>query len=273
MSFRAVKGHGGPPRHLGVTRFGDAASGKRITMTTRLLLASNSTNHGEGYLDHCMGEMLDILGGRRRLAFVPFALLDRDRYAAKASERFGQEGLQVRAVAAGGDGEATLEWAEAVFVGGGNTFRLLKTLRDNDLLSAMRRRVREGMIYMGASAGSNVAGPTIRTTNDMPIVQPDSFESLGLVPFQINPHYIDPPAASVHMGETREQRLVEYLEENDIPVVGVREGAWIRVEDGRARLGGARPARVFQVNATPEERPPGADLSDLRGRRDGGEGL
>lgn len=242
-------------------------------MTKTLLLVSNSTNHGEGYLDHCMAEMLDILGERRRLAFVPFALFDQERYAAKASARFAQAGLQVRAVEAGADGEAALAWADAVFVGGGNTFRLLKTLRDTGLLASLRRRVSDGMIYMGASAGSNVAGPTIRTTNDMPIVQPDSFEALGLVPFQINPHYIDPPADSTHMGETREQRLVEYLEENDIPVVGIREGAWIRVEHGRARLGGSRPARVFRADRTPEERPPGANLSDLLGRDDGVETL
>ncbi len=235
-------------------------------MTQSLLLVSNSTNHGEGYLDHCMGEMLDLLGARRRLAFVPFALFDRERYASRARQRFAQEGLEVRAVGVGRDGVSTLEWADAVFVGGGNTFRLLKTLRDADLLSTVRRRVGEGMIYMGASAGANVAGPTIRTTNDMPIVQLESFDALGLVPFQINPHYFDPPPDTTHMGETREQRLLEYLEENDIPVVGLREGSWIRVEHGHARLGGARPARIFRASATPEEREPGAGLSD----RDGG---
>ena len=230
-------------------------------MTSRLLLISNSTNHGGGYLDHCMPEVLNLLGDRRRLAFVPFALFDRDGYAGEAGERFGREGLQVRAVTA--EGEATLDWAEAVFVGGGNTFRLLKTLRDSGLMAVIRRRVTEGMVYMGASAGSNLACPTIRTTNDMPIVQPDSFDALDLVPFQINPHYIDPPTGSTHMGETREQRLVEYLEENETPVLGIREGAWIRVKDGRAQLGGTRPARIFRRDAAPEERPPGADVSDL----------
>ena len=115
---------------------------------------------------------------------------------------------------------------------------------------------------MGASAGSNVASPTIRTTNDMPIVQPDSFDALGLVPFQINPHYLD-PQDSTHMGEAREKRLREYLEENDTPVVGMREGVWIRVEDGSAQLGGIRNTRIFRRATSPEERTPGADLSDL----------
>lgn len=231
-------------------------------MTRRLLLISNSTNYGEGYLDHCMAEMLDLLAGRRRLAFVPFALHDRAGYADKATERFGRESLDVRAVT-DDDGAATLDWAEALFVGGGNTFRLLKTVRDSGLLAVIRSRVSQDLVYMGASAGSNIACPTIRTTNDMPIVEPDSFEALGLVGFQINPHYIDPPTDSTHMGETREQRLTEYLEENETPVVGIREGAWIRVEEGRARLGGRRPARVFRRGTAPEERSPGADLSDL----------
>lgn len=232
-------------------------------MTRRLLLVSNSTNHGEGYLDHCMGEMLDILAERRRLAFVPFALLDGESYTATARERFEREGVEVRAVTSDGRGFGVLEWADAVFAGGGNTFRLLKTLQDSDLLPAIRRRAGEGAVYMGASAGSNVASPTIRTTNDMPIVQPVSFDALGLIPFQINPHYIDPPNGSTHMGETREQRLVEYLEENDTPVVGIREGGWIRVEDALARLGGTGHARIFRRDMSPEERAPGADLSDL----------
>jgi dipeptidase E len=232
-------------------------------MSKRLLLISNSTNHGEGYLDHCVSEMLDLLDGRKRLAFVPFAVFDHAGYSAKASQRLGREGLEVRAVEADERGVRTIEWAEAVFVGGGNTFRLLKALRDHELAAVIRQRVHGGMVYMGASAGSNVACPTIRTTNDMPILQPDAFDALGLVPFQINPHYLDPPSGSTHMGETREDRLVEFLEENNIPVVGIREGAWIRVDGLSARLGGGRSARVFRRGSTPEERAPGADLSDL----------
>ncbi len=197
------------------------------------------------------------------MAFVPFALFDRESYAAKAGQRFEQEGYEVRAVVADDGGRETLEWAEAVFVGGGNTFRLLKTLQDTGLLEVIRRRVGEGMVYMGASAGSNVAGLTIRTTNDMPIVQPDSFEALGLVPFQINPHYIDADPGSKHMGETREQRLLEFLEENETPVVAIREGTWIRGDAGELRLGGGT-ARIFRSGDEVEEIDPGARLSDVR---------
>ncbi len=230
-------------------------------MARRMLLISNSTMHGEGYLDHCMAEIKDILGERRRIAFVPFALFDRAGYAAKAGQRFEREGYDVRALTADAQGLATLNWAEAAFVGGGNTFRLLKTLQDSGLLEAIRRRVDEGMVYMGASAGSNIAAPTIKTTNDMPIVQPQSFEALGLVPFQINPHYIDAVPSSTQMGETREQRLLEFLEENETAVVALREGAWIRVEGERFSLGGAHAARVLRRGSAAEELRPGQDLT------------
>ncbi|MEE2790715.1 MAG: dipeptidase PepE [Acidobacteriota bacterium] len=228
----------------------------------RLLLFSNSTSHGTGYLDHCMDEILDILDGRQRLAFVPFALFNREAYGAKAQARFKQADIETRALSLTNTAE-TLDWAEAFFVGGGNTFRLLKTLREGDLLAEIRQRVSQGAVYMGASAGANVAAPTIRTTNDMPIVEPGSFDALSLVPFQINPHYVDPPPDTTHMGETRDQRLVEYLEENEGPVVGVREGAWIRVDKRQARIGGTRPVRIFRRHLPPEERHPGEDLSDL----------
>ncbi len=234
---------------------------KRVLL--RLLLISNSTNHGEGYLDHCMGEMLDVLGARRRLVFVPFALYGRHAYVATVHDRFGREGVEVRALTTEGDAGEVLAWGDALFVGGGNTFRLLETLQKADLLDVIRQHVADGMIYMGASAGANLACPTIRTTNDMPIVQPHSFDALALVPFQINPHYVDPPSGSTHMGETRAQRLLEFLEENTPPVVAIREGVWIRAEGERAWLGGKTGACVFRRGASPEERFPGADLSDV----------
>jgi dipeptidase E len=136
-------------------------------------------------------------------------------------------------------------------------------MQDSDLLGALRARALGGMPYLGASAGINLAGPTIRTTNDMPIVEPRGFDALALVPFQINPHYLDPDPASTHMGETREQRLAEFQEENATPVVGLREGGWIRVEGTTGRLGGRRGARIFRRGATAEERPTGAALDDL----------
>jgi dipeptidase E len=228
----------------------------------RILLLSNSTNHGQGYLDHAMGEVLAFLGPVRRIAFVPFALFDRAGYAAKAAARFEREGVAVTAVTPDLAGREVLEGAEAVFVGGGNTFRLLDTLQKTALLHVLRERAVSGMPYLGASAGTNIAAPTIRTTNDMPIVEPASFDALGLVRFQINPHFIDADPGSRHMGETREERLREYLEENEAPVVGLREGAWIRVDGERMDLGGANGARVFRRGADPLELAPGSDLTD-----------
>ena len=229
----------------------------------RLLLLSNSTHHGQGYLDHAIDEILGFLGGVRRVTFVPFALQDREGYAGKFSARLAASGLEAEALAGDEADRRRIDAAEAVFVGGGNTFRLLRAVHDLGLLAPLRERVLAGMPYLGASAGINVAGPTIRTTNDMPIVEPHGFDALGLVPFQINPHYIDADPASTHMGETREQRIVEFLEENDRVVVGLREGGWIRVEGGAGRLGGLNGARIFRRGSPPEERPVGAALDDL----------
>src|SRR4029450_6667988 len=136
--------------------------------------------------------------------------------------------------------QKAVEETDAIFVGGGNTFRLLKALQDLDLIEVIRRKVASGAPYIGSSAGSNVAGLTIKTTKDMPIVQPRSFNALGLVPFQISPHYLDPDPNSTHMGETQEERILQFLEENDTPVLGMREGAWVRASQGTVVLGGTR---------------------------------
>jgi dipeptidase E len=229
----------------------------------RLLLLSNSTNHGQGYLDHAMPEVRALFGGVKRLLFVPFALHDQAAYTAKARARLATEGIAVEALTANPAGRRRLASAEAVFVGGGNTFRLLKTLQDSELLEPLRRCVRDGRPYLGASAGINIACPTIKTTNDMPIVQPARFEALGLVPFQINPHYLDPDPGSRHMGETREDRIREFLEENDVAVLGLREGAWLRIEDAKGEIGGTAGARVFRRGRAPEELAPGASLESL----------
>lgn len=235
----------------------------KMSSFMKLLLISNSTNFSEGYLDHCIDEMLSALGGIDRLVFVPFAVFDRVAYGQAAVGRFEQVGVGVEVATPDEAGRRMIEDALAVFVGGGNTFRLLERLRNSGLLEGLRRHALDGMVYMGASAGSNIAAPTIRTTNDMPIVEPGSFDALGLVPFQINPHYIDPEPASSHMGETREQRLKEFLEENDTPVVAIREGAWIRIDGDSAVLGGRAGARIFRRDREPEERVSGASLSDL----------
>lgn len=232
-------------------------------MPRRLLLISNSTNHGQGYLDHVISEIDAFLGPVRRLVFVPFALKDREKYGATVAQRLAAIGVEVRTLTADEAGRRMVEEAEAVFTGGGNTFRLLKTLQESGILPLLKERALSGMPYLGSSAGTNLATPTIRTTNDMPIVQPASFDALGLVPFQINPHYLDADPSSTHMGETRETRLKEFHEENETPVVGLREGAWIRVEGDRATLGGARGARIFRRGQEPEERKTGDSLDDL----------
>jgi len=214
----------------------------------RLMLVSNSTLHGGGYLDHCAPAMVSFLGPSiSRVLFVPYALFDRDAYAAKVRARFEAMGYGLDAVHdfPGGPVRA-VEQAEALFIGGGNTFRLLDGLWRHALVEPIRRRVRAGMPYIGTSAGSNVACPSIRTTNDMPIVEPPSFLALDLVPFNINPHYQDPMPGSTHMGETREQRIAEFHEENTPPVVGLREGAWLLVEGDAVTLQGVNGARLFR---------------------------
>jgi dipeptidase E len=225
----------------------------------RLLLLSNSTNHAGDYLEHALDAVSGFLDGAT-VTFVPYALADHDAYTARVTEVLTPRGIRVQGLHTTADPRAVVEQAEAVFVGGGNTFRLLDTLQRLDLLAPLAARVRDGLPYLGASAGTAVASPTIRTTNDMPITQPESFEALGLVPFQLNAHFVDADPASTHAGETREQRLAEFLEVNDVTVLGLREGTWLSVEDGTAHLGGAAvgrtapgPAVVFGRGATARE--------------------
>jgi dipeptidase E len=230
---------------------------------SRVLLISNSTLFGSGYLDHAEGEIRDFWGDARRVLFVPFALYDRDAYAATARARFEKMGYELTSVHDAVDRFGAVQEAEAIFVGGGNTFRLLKSLYDQELIDPIRQRVAEGMPYIGSSAGSNIAGPTIKTTNDMPIAQPPSFDALHLVSFQINPHYLDPDPNSTHMGETREKRIQEFLEENDTPVLALREGAMARCENGRTILKGTTGARIFRRGVEPVETLPGDQLDEL----------
>jgi dipeptidase E len=233
----------------------------------RILLISNSTVYGRGYLDHVEEEIKMFLGRARRVLFFPFALSDRNGYAAQAKARFATMGYSVESAHASDNPKKAVERTDAIFIGGGNTFRLLKVLQDLELLEPIRSRVENGTPYIGSSAGSNVAGPTIKTTKDMPIVQPRSFESLGLVPFQISPHYLDPDPASTHMGETQEERILQFLEENETPVVGMREGAWLVVENGLVTLKGLSGARIFRRGHAPVDVAPGAEISELVGGR------
>lgn len=215
---------------------------------------------GGGHLDYAEEEIRDFLGLTSKVLFVPFALHDQESYTQRVSERLGLMGYEVESVHRAAFARQAVEAAVAIFIGGGNTFRLLKQLYDLDLLAAIRQRVEAGMPYIGWSAGANVAAPTIRTTNDMPIVEPPSFDALGLVPFQINPHYLDPDPASTHMGETREERILQFLEENETPVIGLREGAWLRVEGEQCQLGGATGARWFRRGSPAQELARGAPV-------------
>jgi dipeptidase E len=235
----------------------------------RILLISNSTVYGRDYLDHVAPEIKDFLGPNKSVLFFPFALFDREAYAAKARVRLTKMGLTCESVHRVSDPKRAIEETDAIFIGGGNTFRLLKALQDFDLLERIRRRVRQGTPYIGSSAGSNVAGPTIKTTKDMPIVQPSSFDSLGLVPFQISPHYLDPDPTSTHMGETQEERILQFLEENETPVVGMREGSWLLCENGAITLKGETGARIFKRGQTPMEGKPGDNIVNLVGGPDG----
>src|SRR6266700_944687 len=225
------------------------------------LLVSCSTKHGHSYLDHVETEIRELLKGVKRIVFVPYALYDRDAYTAKAAERFDRMGLTLESVHSAAVPHRLIEEAEAIFIGGGNTFRLLKNLQDSDLLRLIRTKAERGCPFIGSSAGSIVACPTLKTTKDMPVVQPLSFDALRLVNFQISPHYLDSDPHSTHMGETQEERISQYLEENELPVVGLREASWLRVQSGTVRLGGDAHARIFRRGRPPVEVPPGTDLT------------
>jgi dipeptidase E len=215
--------------------------------------------------------MRSFFGPVRQLLFVPYALADHDGYLRALAERgldavYGLDGIHRHP-----DPVRAVEQAEAIFVGGGNTFRLLDALYRLGLVEAIREGVRAGMPYLGVSAGSNVACPTLKTTNDMPIIQPPSFDALGLVPFQVNPHYFfgstfvrQGEGYAEHFGETRDDRIREFHEMNDTPVVGLWEGGVLRVEGGRVMLAGAA-ARVFRKGQEPVDVGPGTDLAPLLG--------
>ncbi len=231
----------------------------------QLLLISNSTSFGGRYLDYCEAPIRTHLSTAvTRVLFVPYALKDHNAYARRARERFAELGYALESVhdADGGPARA-VERADAIFIGGGNSFRLINALWRLDLIEPIRRRVHAGMPYVGVSAGSNVACPSIKTTNDMPIVEPPTFEALGFVPFNINPHYIDPVPGSTHMGETREQRIAEFHEENVPDVIGLREGSWLRIEGSAMTLEGKAAARVFRRGNAPEELASGSRLDFL----------
>jgi len=232
----------------------------------RLLLISNSTNPGEPYLDYPKHRIKEFLGDRHvKALFIPYAAVtfSYDDYELKVRDRFREVGHDVISIHHYTDPVKAVQKASAIVVGGGNTWMLLKLLRDNKLIEPVRKKVLSGTPYIGWSAGSNVACPTIRTTNDMPVVQPSSFRAFNLIPFQINPHYLDANPAG-HAGETREQRIEEFIEVNTgLWVAGLREGTMFIIEGADIRLSGPRKARVFRKDHEPLELGEGDDFSFL----------
>ena len=225
-----------------------------------LLIVSTSSIHGRPYLSYLENEVPDFFAGKKNILFIPYARpggISWDDYTAMPTKIFTEWGFEMRGIHTFGSNEEALAWAEGVFTGGGNTFVLLKTLYETGLFPLLDKAVRNGMPYMGSSAGSNMTGLSVGTTNDMPIVYPPSFKAFGWVPFNINPHYQDPDPNSTHMGETRETRIKEFHGFNTQPVIGLREGSWIHVVNEQMELRGAHTARLFRAGEIPTEIPPG----------------
>ena len=232
----------------------------------RLLLISNSTMAGEAYLDYPKYEIKEFLGDKPLTAlFIPYAAVtfSFDLYEEKVTERFAELGFQLKSIHHFDDPVQAVRDAQVIVVGGGNTWQLVRMMHDHQLMEVIREKVANGTPYVGWSAGANVACPTLSTTNDMPIIDPKGFDTIGLVPFQINPHYMDANPEG-HGGETREQRIEEFLEINStLFVVGLREGTMLRVEGEQMRMIGNRTARIFLKGNTPLELSSDNDFSFL----------
>jgi dipeptidase E len=228
-----------------------------------LLLLSSSTAPGRAFLEHALEVIAEILQERRRVLFVAFAPSDPDHYTQLMQDCLSAIGVQVEAAHSAADPLRAIMAAEAVFVGGGNSFRLVRTMASIGALGPLRARIMDGVPYLGASAGALLACPTIRTTTDMPIVELGSLAALGLIPFQVSPHYPDPEPAGRPGSEDRRARLARFLEENDVPVLGLPEGTWLRVSDGVATLGGVAGGRLFARGEPVQMLPAGADVSEL----------
>lgn len=229
-----------------------------------MIIASTSTVFGGKYLDYLESEMGVLFQNTDTVIFIPYARpggISYDEYTAQASEAFERIGKKLIGIHTLENPIDALNQAGGIFTGGGNTFVLVKTLYDYKLIEPLRKSIFNGLPYMGSSAGSNICGVSMRNTNDMPIVYPPSFKTLGVIPFNINPHYLDPDSGSKHMGETRETRIKEFHSQNSIPVVGLREGSWIRVKEGEFILKGSLHARIFEKDKSPYEMKSGTSIN------------
>ena len=232
-----------------------------------MIIASTSTLHDSGYLNYLLEELILFFKDTETILFIPYARpggISHEEYTQKAQEAFSHIGKEVKGIHEFDNPKEALINAKGIFVGGGNTFVLVNQLYRSDLIKPLQDVIRKGTPYLGTSAGSNICGLTINTTNDMPIVYPQSFKTLGMVPFNINPHYLDPNINSKHMGETRETRIQEFHAFNSQPVVGLREGSWLEVNGDNIILEGELDARIFEYNKAPYEVETGTDLSELK---------
>ena len=232
----------------------------------RLLLISNSTNSGEEYLGWPKEHIAEFLGTDiKKVLFFPFAgvTFSYDEYEKRVQDKLGKYGYEINSIHKYSDKRKAIDETDAIMIGGGNTFHLLRAMQQLDIVEYVRKKIIEGIPYVGWSAGSNLTCPTICTTNDMPIVEPDSFAAINLIRFQINPHYLDAHPDG-HGGETREQRIEEFLYANpDDYVMGLREGCFLIVEEGKISLNGSKPARIFKFGEKPREIEPGGDVDFL----------
>lgn len=233
----------------------------------KLIIASTSTLHGGGYLEYLLPALQKHFEGCSSLLFIPYARpggITHDEYTKKVADTFATIGMKVRGAHEFEDPAEAVANAEALFTGGGNTFLLVAQLYKTGLMTAIEKAVKNGTPYLGSSAGSNICGLTMQTTNDMPIIYPPRFKTLGLIPFNLNPHYLDPQPGSTHMGETRETRIKEFHQFNPQPVLGLREGSWLEVNGSAIILKGDLQARLFRQGKEPEELNAGSDLSWLK---------
>lgn len=222
----------------------------------RLILASTSQLHGGGYLDYLLPTLKDFFQDTETLLFIPYARpsgISYDDYTAKVGETFQKLNIKVKGIHEYENPRDAVKEAKAIFTGGGNTFELVNQLYKNGLIFVLKNVLTNGIPYLGTSAGSNICGITMMNTNDMPVIYPPSFDTLGMIPFNINAHYLDPDPTSEHMGETRETRIKEYHVYNDTPVLGLREGSWLQVEGKIITLKGDLSARWFTRNQAPVE--------------------
>ena len=230
------------------------------------IIASTSTLYNGEYLDYLLPELQLHFKDCKTVLFIPFARaggMSYDEYTSKAAIAFAKINIHLIGIHTFEDQKNAIQKAEGIFTGGGNTFVLVNQLYKNDLMNTLADTIKQGTPYLGTSAGSNICGLTMQTTNDMPIIYPPSFQTLGLIPFNLNPHYLDPDDQSKHMGETRETRIKEFHAFNSLPVLGLREGSWLDVKGKKITLKGNLQARLFRQNQQPEELESGSDLSFL----------